>query len=226
MPTPFRFMVLKPSRSFPALGVLAVLASVAFAASGATAQSATGTVSGRVLWGSCIRGIPLPMTPGGQAQPGVAVSPDAPAPDAQIAPGSRPVPINGLPAGAVLVAVQNTAVSARTDEAGRFTLSGVPAGQYMTVAAGPVADSLSATAERPNVFVSGGQSVDVGTLSLGGSGVPPFSIACRLPTGVDSAVPGGAPTRRRRRHRATRRTPSQTPSQLHTFLLGDGERLA
>jgi hypothetical protein len=190
---PALFHLVKTSRGFPALGILAVLASVAFAASGATAQSATGTVTGRVLWGSCIRGIPLPMQPGGQPQPGAVVSPDMQtAPDAQIAPGSRPVPVNGLPAGAVLVAVQNTAISARTDEAGKFTLSGVPAGQYMTVAAGPVADSLTATAERPNVFVSGGQSVDVGTLSLGGSGPTPYAIPCRFPLGAEPAQ-GGAP---------------------------------
>ena len=179
------------SRAIPVFGALAVVASLVVAAHAATAQSATGTVTGRVLWGSCIRGIPLPMTPNGEVQPGAAVGADSP--DAQIAPGSRPVPTNGLPAGAVLVAVQNTSVSARTDETGRFTLEGVPAGQYMTVAAGPVADSLSATAARPNVFVSGGQSMDVGTLSLGG-GVPPFSIACRLPGGVSPATPGDATT--------------------------------
>ena len=195
MPALVHVPFLNRSRAMPLLGALAVVASVAFATHGATAQSATGTVTGRVLWGSCIRGIPLPMTPGsGQAQPGTAVAPDASAPDAQIAPGSRPMPANGLPAGAVLVAVQNTAISARTDEAGKFTLSGVPAGQYMTVAAGPVADSVSAIAERPNVFVSGGQSVDVGTLSLGGSGAPPFAIGCRFQPGVDGPMPGGAPS--------------------------------
>jgi hypothetical protein len=199
MPAVFR--VWKPSRAMPVLGALAVLASVAFATHSATAQSATGTVTGRVLWGSCIRGIPLPLTPNGQPQPNTGVSPDAP--DAQVMPGSRPVPVNGLPAGAVLVAVQNTAVNARTDEAGRFTLSGVPAGQYMTVAAGPVADSLSATAERPNVFVNGGQSLDVGTLSLGGSGVPPYSIACRLPQGLDAPMPGAT---------TNTATPSDTPN--------------
>jgi hypothetical protein len=74
-----------------------------------------------------------------------------------------------LPAGAALVAVQNTSLGTRTDEAGRFSLSGVPVGQYLTVAAGPVADSLGATAERPNVLLAnGGQSVDIGTLMLGG----------------------------------------------------------
>src|SRR5437899_11169751 len=132
------------------------------------------------------------MTPDGQPQPG-AVQPETPTtPDAQGIPGQRPipVPVNGLPAGAVLVAVQNTNVSARTDEAGRFTLSGVPAGQYMTVAAGPVADSLSAIAERPNVFVQGGQTMDIGTLSLGGGGPVGFGIACR---GVLSSGAAGTP---------------------------------
>jgi hypothetical protein len=189
MPALVNVALLRRSRAMPVLGALAVVASVALAAHSATAQSATGTVTGRVLWGSCIRAIPLPMMPGGQAQPDAA----APAPDAQLAPGSRPQPVNGLPAGAVLVAVQNTAISARTDEAGKFTLSGVPAGQYMTVAAGPVADSVSAIAERPNVFVTGGQSVDLGTLSLGGSGALPYAIACRYQPGVDSPTPGGAP---------------------------------
>jgi hypothetical protein len=148
----------------------------------ARAQPATGTVTGRVVWGACIRGIPLPMTPDAQDQ-------------AQPQPGgpTRPVPIppTGLPAGAVLVAVQNTSISARTDEAGRFTLGGVPAGQYLLVAAGPVADSNVAVAERPNIFVNGGQTADIGTLALGGS--TPFNIACRLPLGVPDAVPGGVP---------------------------------
>ena len=187
-------LLFRPSRVVLTFGAFAAVAGLAFAAHGATAQSATGTVTGRVLWGSCIGGIPLPMAPGAQVEPGAAVGSDAPAqqiaPDSR--PDSRPFPVNGLPAGAVLVAVQNTAVSARTDEAGRFTLSDVPAGQYMTVAAGPVADSVSAIAERPNVFVSGGQSVDVGTLSLGGTGFPPFSIACRLPRSLDNTGPGDA----------------------------------
>ena len=161
---------------FPTVAVLLLVAH------GATAQSATGSISGRVMWGPCVRGIPLPMAPDAQAQPG---APEAPNTMPQPAPGSRPIPITGLPAGAVLVAVQNTSVSARTDEAGKFTLSGVPAGQYMTVAAGPVANESSATAERPNVFVNGGESVDVGTLSLGGPS--PLGIACRFVPGVGAA---------------------------------------
>lgn len=145
-----RFVILGLSA---ALGVGALLTT-------ANAQPATGTITGRVLWSPCIRGIPLPMVPDAQT-----------APDVQPGPG-RPVPVpqpRGLPAGAALVAVQNTSLGTRTDEAGRFSLSGVPVGQYLTVAAGPVADSLGATAQRPNVLLAnGGQDVDIGTLMLGG----------------------------------------------------------
>jgi hypothetical protein len=173
-------------RSSPTLLVLGALG-LALTVHSATAQSATGIVTGRVLWGSCVRAIPLPMSPEGQVQP---AAPEA-IPDFQPGPGVRPFPvpgpINGLPAGAVLVAVQNTGVSARTDEAGRFTLSGVPASQYMTVAAGPVANSLSATASRPNVFVTGGQNIDFGTLSLGGA-APVGGIVCRFPSGATDTI--------------------------------------
>jgi len=167
----------------PAFSSLAILLLLAH---GATAQSATGTITGRVLWGNCIRGIPLPMTPDGQVQPGAPAAPDSQPQPGQ--PQPVPVPVNGLPAGAVLVAVQSTSVNARTDESGRFSLSSVPAGQYLTVAAGPVANATSAIAERPNVFVHGGQTVDMGTLRLGG-GPAPLGIACRFVPGV-GAAPG------------------------------------
>jgi hypothetical protein len=82
--------------------------------------------------------------------------------------------------------VQNTSISARTDETGRFALSGVPAGEYLTVAAGPVANESSATAQRPNVLVSAGTSTDIGTLSLGGQ--PLSGIACGFVPGVGAAA--------------------------------------
>jgi hypothetical protein len=164
------------------LPALSALTGIFLIAHAATAQSASGTVTGRVVWGPCIRGIPLPMAPDAQGAPTT--------PDSQVQPQPIPVPANGLPAGAVLVAVQNTSISSRTDEAGHFTLEGVPAGQYMTVAAGPVANAASATAERPNVFVSGGQNVDLGTLNLGGGGgASPFGFPCRVLPGV-GAAPG------------------------------------
>src|SRR5437764_14580826 len=99
-----------------------LLASVAMAAHSAAAQPASGTVTGRVLWGACIRGIPLPMTPDGQVQPTAPSGTPESAPESQVMPGQRPVPVTGLPAGAVLVALQNTASSARPDRAGRFEL--------------------------------------------------------------------------------------------------------
>ena len=185
---PAQFHPRLPLLFLPVLSTVMVLLLVAH---GATAQTATGSITGRVMWGPCVRGIPLPMTPDGQAEPGAPAAPEAPNTMPQPAPGSRPVPITGLPAGAVLVAVQNTSVSARTDETGKFTLSGVPAGQYMTVAAGPVANESSAVAERPNVFVNGGESVDVGTLSLGGSS--PLGIACRFVPGIGAAQGADGP---------------------------------
>ena len=156
----------------------------------ANAQPATGTITGRVVWSPCLRGIPLPMTPNA-TQPGEA------APDAQVAPGGRPFPIpqpRVIPAGAALVAVQNSSLGTRTDETGRFTLSGVPAGQYLTVAAGPVAESLAATAQRPNVFLQdSGQSMDIGTLTLGGqstNGISCVGIGVRSSdAGSGEAVP-------------------------------------
>jgi hypothetical protein len=171
---------------------IAVLAGLVIAVHGASAQSATGTVTGRVLWGACIRAIPLPMTPdSGQAQPdGQAQQPSIiPQPGQPVRP--NPGPITGLPAGAVLVAVQNTGVNTRTDESGKFTLSGVPAGQYLTVGAGPVADAMAATAMRPNVFVNGGESADIGTLALGGS--PTINIGCRFPGVATDTAPNAEP---------------------------------
>ena len=164
----------------------ALVASLVLAVHGATAQSATGTLSGQVRWGPCVRAIPLPAADAQTGQPAAS----NPAPSQLVpAPGRPlPTPVTGLPAGAVLVAVQSTSLSARTDEAGRFTLSGVPAGQYFTVAAGPVANAVAATASRPNVMVTGGQTLSIGTLSLGSTG--PLSTSCRVPLATLDGSPG------------------------------------
>jgi len=164
-------MYIKRLSAISMCGAAAVLL---LATHAAAAQSSTGTITGRVLWGGCIRAIPLPAQP------------DVTSPGAQTQPLA---PQTGLPAGAVLVAVQSTGVSTRTDEAGSFSLSNVPAGQYLTVAAGPVANATNAVAERPNVFVNGGQSLDVGTLNLGGG--PSLGFPCRVLPGVQGA-PGAA----------------------------------
>jgi hypothetical protein len=180
------------------LGLWALSASAPL---GASAQSATGSITGHVRWTVCAR-VPLPVPADGS---GSGAAPEAqsaqPAADAQSTPDTQatpgvppgvpqPVPVPFLrsaPAGNVLVAVQNTALSARTDDAGAFTLSGVPAGQYLTVAAGPAANTPAAVAARPNVFLSGGQSVDVGTLLLGGGTLP--SVSCLRGPGPATDTP-------------------------------------
>ena len=167
-----------------AIGVLAVSAGMLLAIqipSIAGAQAATGAVTGRVVWNPCVR-IPLPMAPSAPG-PDTGVAPDQTSPaNPQVA------PFRGLPAGAVLVAVQNTSLSTRTDENGKFTVSNVPAGQYLTLAAGPVANSMDAIAVRPNVFVSGGETLDVGVLMLGGGS--PLAIPCVRSLPPADAVPG------------------------------------
>src|SRR5437867_4433742 len=107
---PVRLTLAPRAAGIPVIAVLAIAISATFITQGVAAQPATGTVTGRVVWGSCLRGVPLPMAPdaGSQTQPA--------APDVQPQPG-RPVPVPvptfGLPAGAVLVAAQNTSISAR-----------------------------------------------------------------------------------------------------------------
>ncbi|MCL4532376.1 MAG: carboxypeptidase-like regulatory domain-containing protein [Actinobacteria bacterium] len=106
-----------------------------------------------------------PSSPGDQLAPG---APGAlPAPGMPIRPGPIPYP-RLIPAGAVLVAVQGTNLSARTDDQGRFRIDNMPVGQYVTIAAGPVQNVTAAVSIRPNVFIqNGGQTVDLGRLYLG-----------------------------------------------------------
>ena len=162
----------------------------------ASAAPATGAVTGQVVWnaplpvpygapGFAVPGQPeAPIVPGGTAEPGTGTtpgaSPDAAAPVApeEAVPSSgaaprtaipiRPPQPRVIPAGAVLVAVQGTSLSARTDDSGSFRIDGVPVGQYLTVAAGPVRGVSTAVVSQPNVFLqNGGQTVDLGRMYLG-----------------------------------------------------------
>ncbi len=182
-----------------ALGLLAAGGVFAVARGLSPASAASGgTITGQVVWYS-----PLPYLMGvpGTAESG-AVPPSFPTtsidpvpPTAEtkpgvtpvIAPPFRPIPIPRLiPAGVVLVAVQGTSLSARTGEDGRFVIEGVPAGQYLTVAVGPVAKLNGAVASRPNVFLTEGQKTDVGQFSL--------SQPCNYYGPVPYAVPAGVAT--------------------------------
>lgn len=111
----------------------------------------------------------------------------------QLYPLSYPYPTRLIPAGAVLVAVQGTTLSARTGEDGQFTIDGVPVGPFFTVAAGPVAGLNGAIALRPNVRVPvAGATVDVGSLSLGGP-CPYYFDPLPLPADAPPATREPAP---------------------------------
>lgn len=171
----------------PLLVAAGVLTSARPPASLAAAE-ATGAITGQVVW--CA---PLPVGLADPAESGVAPEPSLPvAPEGELRPEPEPAwPVPGrpwprpIPAGAVLVAVQGTALAARTDEHGRFRIEGVPVGQYLTVGAGPAAGRSAAIALRPNVYLAAaGAVVDLGQLQLG--------APCRYPP-VPYAVPGTPP---------------------------------
>ncbi len=135
-------------------------------------QAASGeTVPAQPSPGASINPTPEIAPDAAVGTPGVETSPGAseavPAPGIPIRPIPRPYP-RLIPAGAVLVAVQGTSLSARTDDQGRFRIDNVPVGQYLTVAAGPVQNVTAAVSIRPNVYIqNGGQIVDLGRLYLG-----------------------------------------------------------
>lgn len=161
------------------------------------AAASTGVVVGQVVWCAPLP-VPYGVAPGAfGAEGGAEAIPEtvpegAPEPGPEVLPdrgGVRPVPVprpgvpRPIPAGAVLVAVQGTSLSARTDEGGRFRIEGVPIGQYLTVAAGPVRGAATAIAIRPNVYLrEAGQTFSVGRLSLGQQ--------CAFAGPVPYAVPG------------------------------------
>lgn len=163
------------ARGWPVAAAAALVLGTAVGSAGA--QDGSGTLTGRVVW--CAGGIGYPVVPGLDAAPGAAAG-EFPgvvveaAPDGgRVVPGAPPLEVprrpspRPIPAGAVLVAVQGTSLSVRTDENGRFSLPNVPAGQYLALAAGPVGSASGAFAVRPNASVQPGQTVDVGTLLLG-----------------------------------------------------------
>lgn len=163
-----------------AVGVASAVVSLWHVAQPSAALQGGGVVTGQVVWCSGIYGFAVGVGAAIPGQEGGQIAPQAPeAPSPQILPddstfpGGRPIPgprpePRIIPAGAVLVAVQGTALSARTNESGRFRIENVPVGQYLTVGAGPVRGVSDSTVLRPNVFVqNASQMVDLGRLSLG-----------------------------------------------------------
>lgn len=181
-----------------AVAASAIAAGIGAYRSASHASAASGgTITGQIVW--CA---PVPYflgAPGTAEADAANLPPTSSTVDPALKPAvppsimPRPVPIPRLiPAGAVLVALQGTSLGTRTGEDGRFVIEGVPAGQYLTLAVGPVAKMNGAVAQRPNVFVSDGQKSDVGQISLS----QPCSYYGPIPYAVPAngtVTPDGAP---------------------------------
>jgi hypothetical protein len=141
-----------------ALAVLA-MASLVASAHVANAQSAgTGTVTGHIIWCRALAG---PVVSAGDGDD----SPDL----ADVTPGLRkgitPPPPIRVAAQDIVLTVQGTPISARTDAAGSFTLTGVPAAQPLTLVA-QVASGPSLVVSGPDVTLNAGQTLDLGTIGV------------------------------------------------------------
>jgi hypothetical protein len=180
--------------------LLAVGLAVSTMAGTAGAQvdgGATGTITGRVVM---CRNLLRPIA-GAQsdADEFVALEQTTTAPD----PGTEPrlrarfVPrALALPVADAQITVPGTALAARTDATGRFVLSDVPAATPITLEAElPAARPLVVRA--PDVTLSAGETVDLGTLSLSNcldtvttDGAAPTGVLTPLPEPTD--IPGYA----------------------------------
>jgi hypothetical protein len=65
----------------------------------------------------------------------------------------------------IVVMIEGLGMSTHTDASGKFSLTGVPVGQALTVDALGSPDAFT-TASRYNVAVQAGQTVDIGNLDL------------------------------------------------------------
>jgi hypothetical protein len=80
-------------------------------------------------------------------------------------------PAEDSPASFIVVSAGSTDLKTLTDNAGRFELDGLPAGQTYTISA--IADPQGTmTASRYNVTVAAGQTLDIGSMDLGICGQP------------------------------------------------------
>lgn len=170
--------------------VLALVAIVGAAwSSTAAAQTAgTGTVTGRVTF---CKSLPHPVeAPEGDLSPLADVTPGM----------RRPIPPPMvLPAQNVELTIPGTGSRAVTDTNGAFTLSSVPASQPLTLVA-QVPPGPMLVLSLPNLVVNPGQTLDLGTLGVGGCGdgrsvlVPqaPAPTAASPETEVDAALPAPA----------------------------------
>jgi hypothetical protein len=80
-------------------------------------------------------------------------------------------PAEDSPASNIVVSAGSSDLKTLTDNAGKFELDGLPAGQTFTISA--IADPQgSLTTSRYNVTVQPGETLDIGSLDLGICGQP------------------------------------------------------
>ena len=123
---------------------------------GASAQPASGALVGRVV---LCRDAFAPVADDSAGDS--PLLPDVPSPG-----GGRPLASMSIPVPDVLVVVDGIGLSTRTDDNGRFSLTGVPPAQTLSLSVLQQADAPPLT-QVPNVVVSQGQTLDLGTLVLG-----------------------------------------------------------
>jgi len=141
---------------FSILVLAAILGTAAWSSGAAADAPGTGTVIGRVIF---CKLLPRPVE-----APETDVSPLA-----DVTPGMNrgvPPPIR-LPVRNVQLSIQGTSVRTVTDGGGAFTLSGVPASQPLVLVA-QLSPGPMMVLSPSNLMVSPGQTLDLGTVGLGG----------------------------------------------------------
>ena len=175
---------------FSILALAAILGAAAWSSGAAAEAPGTGTVTGRVIF---CKLLPRPVE-----------APDADvSPLADVTPGMNrgvPPPIR-LPVPNVQLSIQGTNVRTVTDGGGVFTLSGVPASQPLVLVA-QLSPGPMMVLSQPNLMVSAGQTLDLGTVGLGGCAdggtvlvpQPPLPTATSPVTGGDTPADASLPT--------------------------------
>jgi hypothetical protein len=139
--------------------VMAVVFGLATTMQTASAQgTATGTLVGHLVW---CKTMPRP----------VGQSDGEPSPLADVTPGMaqhalQPASIS-IPASDVQVSLLGTSLTATTDADGRFTLTGVPAAQALTLVVS-AASGPALVLNGPSLDVTAGQTRDLGYVGLVG----------------------------------------------------------
>ncbi|TMF03670.1 MAG: hypothetical protein E6I52_06655 [Chloroflexi bacterium] len=166
---------------FSILALAAILGAAAWSSGAAAEAPGTGTVTGRVIF---CKLLPRPVE-----------APDADvSPLADVTPGMN----RGVPP-PIRLPVAND-VRTVTDGGGVFTLSGVPASQPLVLVA-QLSPGPMMVLSQPNLMVSAGQTLDLGTVGLGGCAdggtvlvpQPPLPTATSPVTGGDTPADAALP---------------------------------